>query len=84
MTYARFEALLERKKQADRTLWLRAGMLASVIVNVSGKTVEKLVKPEDFMPEDPDKKPVDLSKMDAEAQATFFMNLLAKQEIKKH
>lgn len=84
MTYAEFEAFIDRKKQQVRLEWYRAALIAAVIVNSAGKISEKVVKPEDFMPKDPDEKEKDLSKLSPEEQAAFWMNLFGKQEIHKH
>lgn len=44
------EAIVERRKAEDRNATLRAGLIASTIVNMSGKVSRRVMRPEDYLP----------------------------------
>lgn len=82
LSYAQFEALIDRKKRADRLWWIHTGTLATAIINFSERAPERRVKVTDFLADEESE--VDISKLSAEEQATHFMNLFAKQTITRH
>lgn len=47
------EAIVERRKAEDRAATLRAGLIASTIVNMSGKVSRRVARPHDYLPKGP-------------------------------
>jgi len=84
LSYAQFEALLDRKKRHDRVQWFHTATLAVTIGNTSGN-LEKPLKVEDFLPPDEnDEAEVDLTKLSPEQQALHFMNMFSKKTVTRH
>lgn len=84
MTPALFEALLERKRQGIKLVYMQTGILAAAVINFSQRAPEKAVSAMDFMPEflieEADKESgVDLRKMTPEQQAAFVRNQFMKR-----
>ncbi len=76
---ALFESLVERKRQADREEYLRAGIIASSIINSSMGAPEKAISPWDFVPgEKEQKETMDLTQMTPEDQASYVLKMFNK------
>lgn len=82
LSYGQFDALIERKKQADRLAWIHTATITTAVINFSERAPENRVKVTDFLSEEETE--VDISKLSPEEQAVHFMNLFAKKTITRH
>ena len=79
LTYAMFEALLERHKADERRKFIRAGIIATQVVNFSMCAPDEKAKIMDFVPEE--KEEVNLLKLTPEEQAARIMSSASKKTI---
>lgn len=82
-----FDALLDRKRIADRQAYVRAGIIAAAVVNFSMGAPEKPVNELDFVPDylrEKDKEEdFDLRRLTPEQQAAYVLNQFTKRTYQK-
>jgi hypothetical protein len=77
-----FHALLKRKQQADREKFLRAGIIASAVINFSMGAPDNPVTPQDFMPRDPNEAEFDLRTLSPEEQKAYVIDQFSSKKMR--
>lgn len=81
LSYAQFDALIDRKLEIDRRSYLCAGIVAAAVVNMQRDPDSPAVSPLDFIPGE--KKKTELLEMDPNEQAAHVMSQFSKREVRR-
>lgn len=83
MTFGLFDKLLERKEEADRKEWMRAGLITANVINFSMCHPDDKVGMMDFVPKRRNEQEEDLLSMTPEQQAMAIVGKMTKKNYKR-